>query len=104
LAIAALWDVWNGGEQPLLSCTLVTTAAAEQFKPWHKRMPVILTGEEIDRWLDNEAVVAADDPLFRPELKMSLHLSPLARTVSNARTKELSALMPLAEETVLAAD
>jgi putative SOS response-associated peptidase YedK len=102
LAIAALWDIWNGGEQPLLSCTLVTTAAAEQFKPWHKRMPVMLAGEEIDRWLDNETVVAADDPLFRPELKIPLHLSPLARTVSNARTKELSALMPLAEAVVLA--
>ena len=25
LAVAALWDVWEGAAQPLLSCTLVTT-------------------------------------------------------------------------------
>ncbi|MFT6286036.1 MAG: putative SOS response-associated peptidase YedK [Alcanivorax sp.] len=104
LAIAALWDIWNGGEQPLLSCTLVTTAAAEQFKPWHKRMPVMLTGEEVDRWLDNGAAVPAEDPLFQPKLKMSLHLSRLARTVSNARTKEISVLTPLDEAIVLKAD
>jgi len=40
LAVAALWDVWEGGETPLLSCTLVTTAAAEAFKPM-KRGPLM---------------------------------------------------------------
>ena len=92
LAVAALWDVWEGGEQPLLSCTLVTTAAAPQFEPWHKRMPVLLLGEETDRWLDNSHEIAADDPLFRADLKMPLRLQPLSRAVSNSRHKELQSL------------
>jgi len=92
LAVAALWDVWEGGEQPLLSCTLVTTAAAPQFEPWHKRMPVLLVGDETDRWLDNTGEIAADDPLFRAELKMPLRLQPLSRAVSNSRHKELQSL------------
>jgi len=92
LAVAALWDVWEGGEQPLLSCTLVTTAAAPEFEPWHKRMPVLVVGEEIDRWLNNSCEIAADDPLFRAELKMPLRLQPLSRVVSNSRHKELQSL------------
>lgn len=46
VAVAALWDVWEGGDTPLLSCTLVTTEAAPEFRPWHNRRPVMLTREE----------------------------------------------------------
>lgn len=92
LAAAALWDVWEGGEQPLLSCTVVTTAAAASFKPWHARMPVFLAPDERAPWLDNTRAIAADDPIFRSELKMNLLLTPLSRAVSNARNKDPAAL------------
>lgn len=92
LAVAALWDVWEGGDQPLLSCTLVTTNAAPAFEPWHARMPVLLTPEESERWLDNTSTVSGDDPLFRSELKSSLRLQPLSRAVSNARNKHIDVL------------
>ena len=104
MAVAALWDVWHPEEQALLSCTLVTTAAAPEFETWHKRMPVILTDDEVNRWLDNDSPVAADDPIFRPELKTSLQLTPISKVVGNSRVKERSALEPLAAATVLAAD
>jgi len=95
LAVAALWDVWEGGEQPLLSCTLVTTAAAPAFRPWHARMPVLLAPGERAAWLDNGHAVAADDPVFRSELKMNLLLQPLDRAVSNARNKSPDAMRPV---------
>jgi putative SOS response-associated peptidase YedK len=91
LAVAALWDVWEGGESPLLSCALVTTAAAPAFKPWHSRMPVLLAANEWARWLDNRHAIAPDDAIFRGELKMNLLLKPLARAVSNARNKDPAA-------------
>ncbi len=97
LAVAALWDVWEGGDQPLLSCTLVTTGAAPEFQPWHARMPVLLTPEESDRWLDNSRAIAADDPLFRSELKMPLRLAPLSRAVGNSRNKQLDVLQATGE-------
>jgi putative SOS response-associated peptidase YedK len=92
LAVAALWDVWEGGEAPLLSCTLVTTAAAAAFKPWHQRMPVLLTAQEQLRWLDNSGRIAVDDPIFRSELKMPLHLHRLSRAVGNASNKDPAVL------------
>ena len=87
LMVAALWDVWDGDGSGLLSCTLVTTAAAPEFEPWHKRMPVVLDGDEAERWLDNSQTIAANDVLFRSQLKSNWQLQPLPRTISNARNK-----------------
>ena len=103
LLMATLWDVWEGGDEPLLSCTLVTTAAAPAFEPWHKRMPVLLDTEEAPRWLDNSREIASDDPLFRPELKQDWLLRPLDRAVSNARNKAPELMRGLAEPVRLAA-
>jgi putative SOS response-associated peptidase YedK len=97
LAVAALWDLWEGEEQPLLSCTLVTTAAAAAFEPWHQRMPVLLAPDEYRRWLDHDHIIAPDDPIFRSELKMPLLLQPLSRAVSNARNKDTQVLQGIGD-------
>jgi putative SOS response-associated peptidase YedK len=103
LAVAALWDVWTRGEAPLLSCTLVTTAAAPSFEPWHSRMPVILDTAEQARWLDNAQRIPADDALFAPRLKLPLVLAPLDRAVSNARNKAPALMQPVGDEVLLEA-
>lgn len=104
LAVAALWDVWESDGSALLSCTLVTTAAAPALEPWHNRMPVILASEEVPRWLDNSAVITAQDPIFRNMLKSPLHLTPLSRKVSNARNKSAELLIPIGEAVELTPD
>jgi putative SOS response-associated peptidase YedK len=103
LAVAALWDVWEGQQPSLLSCTLVTTAAPQSLQAWHKRMPVILAADEWGRWLDNDQIIEPDDRLFRSELKMPLHLQPLSRVVSNARNKDLAVLEGVGDVIELAA-
>jgi putative SOS response-associated peptidase YedK len=101
LAVAALWDVWEGGGEPLLSCTLVTTAAAPRFEPWHRRMPVMLAADEYERWLDCNHAIDAGDPLFRSELKQPLLLQALPRAVGNARNKDPALLGGVGEVVVL---
>jgi putative SOS response-associated peptidase YedK len=103
LAVAALWDVWNGDDSQLLSCTLVTTEAADEFQPWHKRMPVVLAGDERARWLDNSQPIAGNDELFRPELKTDWLLAPLAREISSSRNKSDDLLRGIGEEVLLSA-
>ncbi len=88
MTVAALWDVWEGGDTPLLSCTLVTTAAAEAFRPWHNRMPVMLTREECRRWLDNEQAIEPGDMILAPVLKFDLELYPVNRAVGNSGNKD----------------
>ena len=97
LAVAALWDLWEGGEKPLLSCTLVTTAAAPEFLPWHSRMPVMLTPDERATWLDTEHAIAPDDAVFRSELKADLVLQPVSRAISNARNKNPASMEGIGE-------
>ncbi len=97
LAVAALWDVWCGEDEPLLSCTLVTTAAARSFEPWHKRMPVLLAPQDRARWLDNDRPVAANDPIFGNRLFEPLLLTPVARAVGNARNKNPELMAPIGE-------
>jgi putative SOS response-associated peptidase YedK len=103
LAVAALWDIWEGGEEPLLSCTLITTEAAPSFRPWHARMPVVLTSDEWPQWLDNGRAVAADSSIFRNELKTDWRLNPLDRVVSNARNKDAAAMATLGDAVHLVA-
>ena len=104
LAVAALWDVWEGAAEPLLSCTLVTTAAAPQFEPWHTRMPVMLAPDEYGRWLDCSRPIGANDPLFRSALKQPLRLQALPRAVGNARNKDPAVLAAVGEVVELRAE
>lgn len=105
LAVAALWDLWFDGaasdSKPLLSCTLVTTAAAGSFRPWHSRMPVMLASGDRERWLDNQAPIATDDPIFRPHLHEALYLVPISRAAGNSRNKSPDSMLPMGERVML---
>src|SRR5205823_6697263 len=53
MAMAGLYDVWKGlyGEA-LLTYTIITTEASPGLRGLHERMPVILSREDEDVWLD----------------------------------------------------
>jgi len=73
-AFAGLWARWKprdaDGEQPIDSCTILTTEANELVGKVHHRMPVILAPDAYDLWLDPdlgdreplEAVLGPFDP------------------------------------------
>ncbi|MBA6413977.1 SOS response-associated peptidase [Parahaliea sp. F7430] len=98
---AALWDLWEGEDTPLLSCTLVTTEAAEAFRPWHNRMPVMLTREECLRWLDNSQPIEPGDLMLAPVLKEDLQLYPVNRAVGNASNTDPALFKPTEPAIVL---
>ena len=52
-AFAGLWSKWTDSEgSSISSCAIITTAANEVLRPIHHRMPVILSKEVEDLWLD----------------------------------------------------
>ena len=55
---AGLWERWQGAEESIESCTIVTTEPnAEVQAVGHPRMPVVLTEEnDLEAWLDSEIV------------------------------------------------
>jgi putative SOS response-associated peptidase YedK len=74
-AIAGLWERWEGGNEPLETCTLLTTEANSLLAPYHDRMPVILRPEDYETWLDTD--------MRQPEILMRL-LSPYQHEEMNA--------------------
>lgn len=59
---AGLWEHW----QDIESFAIVTTDATPQLQPIHERMPVILTSDAIDRWLDADATREDLQALLQP--------------------------------------
>lgn len=86
-AVAGLWEVWEGEGEMLETCTLLTTEANELLAPYHDRMPVILSPEDYDRWLDSE--VRGTEmllPLLRPYSRAEMTtyaVSPVVNSPSN---------------------
>ena len=60
-AFAGLFDVWRGEEgRRLVSCTILTTAAPEELRWLHDRMPVVMDYDRYDLWLDRSTPHIAD--------------------------------------------
>jgi putative SOS response-associated peptidase YedK len=51
LAFAGLWSAWGNGDEPLITCSVLTTAARGALAAVHDRMPLILSAERWTPWL-----------------------------------------------------
>lgn len=65
-AFAGIWDTYGQGEAAITSCAIITTTANELVAELHDRMPVILTPESYDLWLDAESSTSVLKNLLRP--------------------------------------
>jgi putative SOS response-associated peptidase YedK len=65
-AFAGLWDGWHDGEQVIKSCTILTTNANALLAYMHDRMPVILSPDHYDRWLQAETRIEDALALLKP--------------------------------------
>jgi hypothetical protein len=92
LSIAGLWDEWNdrsGPTGPILSCTLIVTAANEFAGRIHDRMPVFLQSENFAAWLDGSAGPELLKPASK-DLLMEWSCRAPAPPASDAETGRLS--------------
>ena len=84
-AFAGLWERWTDPEgEPLESCTLLTTAAAEHLRAVHHRMPVIVEPADYGHWLD-PAVKDPDlvSPVIDRNLGNALDFYPVSQYVND---------------------
>ncbi|MEO6793707.1 MAG: SOS response-associated peptidase [Mycobacterium sp.] len=86
LFAAGLWSVWRPDRRcdPLLSVTIITTAAVGQLVGIHDRMPLILPENCWDRWLDPDAPADAG-LLARPPDVRGIALREVSRLVNSVR-------------------
>lgn len=85
LAFAGLWSVWGRGEERLLTCSVLTTAAIGDLAQVHDRMPFVLAPERWEEWLTASADV--DRLLVPPSADFvgGLEIRPVGPAVGDVR-------------------
>lgn len=99
LAFAGLWSVWQRGSQPpLLTCTVLTTAARGELARVHDRMPLLLPRQRWGDWLAAPAD-AAELLSAPPERLLSdLEIRPVGRAVGDVRNDGPELIAPVRVE------
>jgi putative SOS response-associated peptidase YedK len=94
-AFAGLVSWWSRPDtDPLVSCALLTKAAAPALEYIHPRMPVVLRAEDLDRWLDPQ--LSADvvaEAVTRAQGTFASY--PVSTRVNNARNESPDLIQPV---------
>jgi putative SOS response-associated peptidase YedK len=98
LSFAGLWDRWRDpatGEKTA-SCTIIVTAANDDTRAIHDRMPVVLAERDVKPWLAG----TAGSELLKPAPNDALRSWPVSRLVNRPgqHDDDPSLIAPLAEE------
>lgn len=98
LAMAGLFERWEGPEGAIATCCIVTTAANATMAAVHDRMPLVLDRDGQAAWLDpSQHDPQALAPLMRPCPDDWLALHPVAPAVGDARREGAALIEPLTE-------
>ena len=68
------------------------------MEPIHDRMPVILDGDDRDRWLDKSTDADQLRRLMRPIADDYLHTFPVSKQVNNPRNDSPTCAKPLSDK------
>lgn len=83
---AGLWEYNNKFDEPIESCTIITTSANEIMKPIHERMPVILPEQHFDEWLEPELDDVAKLQIFLVPCECEvMEAYPVSTVVNNPK-------------------
>ncbi len=97
-AFAGLYDVWHGPDGRVLrTYTIITTGGNDLVLPVHERMPVILTREAEQRWLD-PSITEPDElmTMLQPYPASLMHAYPVASMVNSPANDGQECIAPLA--------
>lgn len=94
LAFAGLWARWQGDDETIESCTIITTQPNALVSRIHSRMPVVLMGEAQATWLES------DNPLLLERLLQPLPADvltayPVSRAVNSPAHEGPDLITPL---------
>jgi len=102
LAIAGLWEYWEGGDGSAIeSCTLLTTSANDKLSTLHDRMPVFIAPEDFAQWLGSGRDSTPQEldqlqHLLRPYPDEALVTYPVSTFVNSVGNEGPGCVEPLA--------
>ena len=92
-ALAGLWERWSKGEETIKSCTIITTEPNALMKPIHNRMPVILSPDDYDPWLQGDTDEA--ESLLKPYTGQDLQAIAVSTKVNSPKNDVPECIVPL---------
>ncbi|WP_414548962.1 SOS response-associated peptidase [Anabaena sp. CCY 0017] len=104
---AGLWERWRPPQdkpdyEEIISCTILTTAANELVQPIHHRMPVIVSPQDYDLWLNPQMSTPEQlEQLLCPYPDQAMASYPVSSLVNNSRQNSSKCIIPLGEENSL---
>lgn len=97
-AFAGLWERWRSPEtdEPLFSCTILTTTANEKVAEIHHRMPVILPAAAYDPWLDPAHTNRGElESLLQPYDADAMQTTAISTAINSPKNADASVQNPL---------
>nr|MCU0387751.1 SOS response-associated peptidase [Chitinophagaceae bacterium] len=76
IMMAGLWDTW--GNEGLQTFSIITCPANEDTLPYHDRMPVILSHEQVKHWLNNKTPLPELLSMLKPAPNGLLRIYPIS--------------------------
>jgi len=96
-AFAGLWERWDKGDKPLETCTILTTEPNSLLAPIHNRMPVIVSPQNFNWWLDPQTDSAGLNALLQPYPPGELTMYPVSRQVNKPSNDNPDLIKPLSD-------
>ncbi|WLQ17399.1 SOS response-associated peptidase [Hahella aquimaris] len=89
-----IWDIWSKGDAYLESCAIITTEASPSLQALHHRMPLLLTPDQFNVWLNSGTPLVDIRPMLAPRGLTDWVYYPLSKAVNNVRNKTRQAIEP----------
>lgn len=95
--IAGLWDTWKKPDgNTLESFTIITTEPNELMRSIHRRMPVTLSREDDEQWLDCEATpFDRVQSLLKPLPAELMAAHEISKRINNPKYDALDCVAPV---------
>lgn len=95
-AFAGLWDSWKNPQGQIIeSCTILTTTPNEVVASIHDRMPVIVSPEKYDLWLDPDVDdYQAIKEILAPYDAKAMSQYPVSSKLNDSKNEEPSLDQP----------
>ena len=82
-AFAGLWEHWEHQQESINSCTIITTVANDKIAPIHDRMPVIITPDFYNPWLDKKNTAVEMSDFLAVNAYNNMQITPISTRVNN---------------------
>ena len=85
---AGLWEIWDDkgkADEPLYTCTIITTEASQSVKDIHHRMPVILKPEAFKDWINVDTPIDTLKEIINTHTHKDLVFRPVSKAINSVR-------------------